>query len=279
MALADIPGYGAYIQRRQMIEQEPLAQLQQAQAVVGLKGAMEKQQQEGALRTLLAESGGDVEKAVEMAVKSGNVAAAHQLAPLVKMAQERKQAEETRRGLAALMPQEAAGDVPAAPMELGMGQPVRAAGEDAQPAAAPISRIDALKRMSIMYANNPVVMQRLQAEIDKLQTAADKPTQKRDRIDGENTVQEEFINGKWTEIGRGPRFARQVAGTGQEPLVPVKGDDGKVIYVPRSQAAGREVGGRTTDTNIAKTVQQLGRDFEKAGLPNTIAVIENAQRA
>lgn len=59
-------------------------------------------------------------------------------------------------------------------------------------------------------------------------------------------------------------------------LVPVKGPDGTVRYVPANQAAGMEVGGRQTDTNIGKQVQQLGRDFEKAGLPVMLTVVENA---
>lgn len=63
-----------------------------------------------------------------------------------------------------------------------------------------------------------------------------------------------------------------------EPLLPVKQDDGSVVYVPRSQAAGMNVGSRTTDQNIGKQVQQLGRDFEKANLPQTIAVLEEASK-
>lgn len=227
MALADVPFYGAYRQRQNQIQyQEPMQELQQASGVMSLQAAMEKHKQDAALRTMLAETGGDVEKAVEMAVRSGNVGAAHQLAPLAKMAQERRQTEETRRGLSALMtPQEGAGAAPDAPAELGMGQPVRVAGDDAQAPAAPPSRIDALKRMSVMYANNPVVMQRLQAEIDKLEATAAQPPRKRDRIEGENTVQEEFVNGKWVEVGRGPRFARQVAptGTGEQGSKPPSG--------------------------------------------------------
>ena len=106
----------------------------------------------------------------------------------------------------------------------------------------------------------------------------------RTRIAGDQEIQEEFnpATGTWKEIGKGPRFARQVQPVvnvgAQEPLVPVKEPDGRVIYVPRSQAAGREVGGRTTDVNINKQVQNLGRDLEKANLPTTIAVIQQAEK-
>lgn len=46
MALADIPGYGAYIARRQMNEQAPLAELQQASGAMGLMAALEKRKRE-----------------------------------------------------------------------------------------------------------------------------------------------------------------------------------------------------------------------------------------
>lgn len=61
-------------------------------------------------------------------------------------------------------------------------------------------------------------------------------------------------------------------------LVPVKNSGGTVTYVPRVEAAGREVGTRVTDTNIAKSVQQLGKDFEKAGLPTAIKVLDDASK-
>lgn len=57
MALADIPGYGAFIQRRQMIEQEPLSQLQQATQARGLLASIQKQKQEDQFRSDLAALG------------------------------------------------------------------------------------------------------------------------------------------------------------------------------------------------------------------------------
>jgi len=50
MALADIPGYGSYIQRRQQNEQKPLQELQQASGVMGLLSKMQAQRQEQAFR-------------------------------------------------------------------------------------------------------------------------------------------------------------------------------------------------------------------------------------
>lgn len=49
-ALANIPGYGAYIARRQMNEQQPMQELQQASGAMGLMGALQKQQTEAAFR-------------------------------------------------------------------------------------------------------------------------------------------------------------------------------------------------------------------------------------
>lgn len=64
----------------------------------------------------------------------------------------------------------------------------------------------------------------------------------------------------------------------QEPLVTIQNPDGSVVYAPRSQAVGQKVGSRTTDTAIGKQVQQLGRDFEKAGLNSTIPVVQQAAK-
>ncbi len=63
-----------------------------------------------------------------------------------------------------------------------------------------------------------------------------------------------------------------------EPLVPVQQQDGAVIYLPRSAAVGQRVGSRTTDTNITKAVQQLGRDLEKASLPTMLQVVGQAEK-
>lgn len=74
------------------------------------------------------------------------------------------------------------------------------------------------------------------------------------------------------------RLAASLKQQPQEPMVPVKEPDGRVIYVPRSQSAGREVGGRVTDTNVSRQTQQLGQALEKANLPSTIAVVRQAEQ-
>lgn len=281
--LAGIPGYGGFAAKRQMNQREEDAELQRAQVAMGLMAKIRERRQDEEFRSALAASGGDVDKALELVLKSGNVDAAAKLTPLAKMAQERREREETRRGLASLLaPEQAA---PQNQMVPGPGASVMAGSGPVvptqQPAPSPTERrLAHLDRLAQLYATNPTVMKMIEAEKGKIAAAAEKPAQRRERLDGENLVQEEYVNGKWQEVGRGPRFARQVVPPtqAQEPLVPVKEADGRVIYVPRSQAAGREVGGRQTDTNLSKTVQQLGRDLEKANLPTTIAVIENAEK-
>jgi hypothetical protein len=79
-----VPGLGGYLAAQQQNQQQTMGQLGQAQAVIGLQGALQQQRQEQELRQVLAESGGDVEKAMAAALKSGNVAAAARLAPVVE---------------------------------------------------------------------------------------------------------------------------------------------------------------------------------------------------
>lgn len=281
--LAQIPGLGGFLARRQMIQEEDAADLRQVATLASLQSVLEKRKRDAATREAIAAAGGDVETAIANALKAGDVESAQNLAPLAKMQNERRERDETRRGLAALL----APEQPEArnPMAPGPGASVMAGSGEIVPTARPTPspterRLAHLNSLERLYATNPAVMKMIEAEKGKLSAAAEKAPQRRERIEGENLVQEEFVNGKWQEVGRGPRFARQVVPPtqAQEPLVPVKEADGRVIYVPRSQAAGREVGGRQTDTNLSKTVQQLGRDLEKANLPTTIAVIENAEK-
>lgn len=85
----------AYLQRRDANEafnQESQAgELRQAGALQQLMANAEKQRREQAVRESIAQSGGDVEAAMAAALKAGDVAAAHQLAPLVKLKQDQAQ--------------------------------------------------------------------------------------------------------------------------------------------------------------------------------------------
>ena len=212
MALADIPFYGAYAQRRQQNEAAPMQEIQQASGVMGLLQQMQQQQDSAKLKELVAASGGDVEKAVSAAIQTGNLKAAHELAPLAKLAQERRVSQETTEGITALGG--ATGASPGGseqPQELGMGQPVALAGDQPPAPANPRQqRVDFLNNLSRLpkYANNPIVQQRIQAEIDKLV----KPESRtRTYQQGEESITEEQQpDGSWKMLGRGPKFAKTV---------------------------------------------------------------------
>jgi len=97
--LASIPGYGAYVARRQMNEQQPMRELQQAGGVLSLQKIIEQQGQEAQLRKALAESGGDPDAALKAALVSGNVGAASKLSPIIQAretAATRKEAQAQR---------------------------------------------------------------------------------------------------------------------------------------------------------------------------------------
>ena len=82
-SLANIPGYGAYIAKRQMNEQAGIQDLQEQSLLMGLKEKMKAQQQEQELKTLFQQSGGNLEAVVQGALKAGRPDIAAKLAPLV----------------------------------------------------------------------------------------------------------------------------------------------------------------------------------------------------
>src|SRR5688572_7476925 len=83
-ALERVPGLAGYLAAQQHGQAQQMGQLQQAQAVMGLQGAIQQRQREEALRATLANSGGDVEKAMAAAIQAGDLAGAAKLAPLVE---------------------------------------------------------------------------------------------------------------------------------------------------------------------------------------------------
>jgi hypothetical protein len=83
-SLANIPGYGAYIARREMNEGQGLRDIQQASALLQLKNAIQGQQQEQQLRGLLSESAGNVEAAMNAALRAGRHDVAAKLAPVLE---------------------------------------------------------------------------------------------------------------------------------------------------------------------------------------------------
>lgn len=84
------PGLAGFVSYQQENDRRQLSALQQATARQGLLAQAQEMQSKNQMRQLLAETGGDVEKALQVAIKTGNIAGAHQLAPLVKLEKERK---------------------------------------------------------------------------------------------------------------------------------------------------------------------------------------------
>src|SRR3990167_5396480 len=84
MALADIPGLGAYIQRSKMNDEAPLAELQQVSGLMGLITALQKQKQDQELSGVLSQYGEDPAKAIPALLKSWNVNVAGSLAQLLE---------------------------------------------------------------------------------------------------------------------------------------------------------------------------------------------------
>lgn len=70
MAIGDIPGLGAYLQRRQMNEMQPLNELKQVSGVMDLVGVLQKREQAEAVRGILAQSP-DIAAAIPALMKAG----------------------------------------------------------------------------------------------------------------------------------------------------------------------------------------------------------------
>src|SRR3990167_5465042 len=83
-SLANIPGYGAFVSKRQMNEQSGIQDLQEQSLLMGLKQKMQAQQQEQQLQQSLSASGGDLEAAMAAALKAGRVDVAAKLAPIIE---------------------------------------------------------------------------------------------------------------------------------------------------------------------------------------------------
>ena len=90
--LANIPGYGGYLARGQYNQQREMGDIQQASGAMGILAKIQAAETDRATKEALAQSGGDVEKAMQTLIAKGNIAGAHALAPVYKIEQENKQA-------------------------------------------------------------------------------------------------------------------------------------------------------------------------------------------
>ncbi len=172
--LASIPGLGGYLAGQQNDQAMQMGQLQQVGALQGIAAKMQEQQLAQVTRDILAKSGGDPEVAMKAALTSGNAKVAESLVPMVKMAQEQRQKQETAQGMRDLYaPQGAApasvGGAVDAPSVTGLTVP------PGTPSAAPTAtgsdpkaaRIAQLQKMAVLYANNPAASTAIAREMDK----------------------------------------------------------------------------------------------------------------
>ena len=83
-SLANIPGYGAFVAKRQMNEQAGIQDLQEQSLLMGLQEKMKARQQEQELKSLFQQSGGNLEAVVKGALKAGRPDIAAKLAPLIE---------------------------------------------------------------------------------------------------------------------------------------------------------------------------------------------------
>jgi len=227
-----IPFLSEYRAREQQIQQQPMRDLQQAQGLMSIIGAVQAQQekqrllgQEQAFRAELAALG-------PQATDEQVAAVASKYAPAKDVLHYRQQAatakakrdEEARRREEISDAVRGLHGTPAAtaPQEVGEGHPVAIAGDPGKVIpSGPMVQDDPkaakrahLVRLSEIYADNPAMQRLVAGEMAKLDEPA-KPAPQRRRAVGDQEIFEEFKDGKWTEVSRGPRFARQIAPVAQ----------------------------------------------------------------
>jgi hypothetical protein len=83
-ALERVPGLAGYLAAQKERDRRDATELEQVQAVQGLVAQLRARQQDEMLRADLAASGGDLQKALSASIARGNLAGAHQLAPVIE---------------------------------------------------------------------------------------------------------------------------------------------------------------------------------------------------
>jgi len=137
------------------------------------------------------------------------------------------------------------GDVPVGPSLEAQGTKAfmdwqQGGGQPATPSAPGMSPTPGMTMPPASAAASPlygrfIEAQRAKLEEQRLRQDLQKPPPVRTRIEGDKEIQEQYdrSSGKWTKIGEGPRFARQVA-----PVVNVGGQGEKGWQLGTSKNAG-----------------------------------------
>lgn len=275
--LAGIPGYGGYLAKKRYDEQSAAAaqrqqfgQVQQMRSLQDILSHIQNQQQQEQMRGAMSDSGGDPEKALEIALKSGNVNAAHQLAPLVKMKQEQRMKEEATRGMRELNappvpPTQQPMVAPQDPKMIPAGSPLTPAA----PTDQGQQRVAHLQKMMELYASHPAVVQRIQAQIDKIQKPAESKT-RTFKADVNVAGGRESVYVQRMMMGAN-QAAKDLANVVQLPLTASTG-----LFGGRKQGAGLFDAGKEVLANKATGQEAQAYNAMATGFQRSLAQIESA---
>lgn len=271
--LASIPGLAGFEAARQNIADRQAQDIGMAQQGLTLAGILRQQQERDAVTRALQGAGGNPSSAIPALMQAGpaGIDAAGKLSTIAE-----NQAQAKVRDVAATEAARKAAFY--APENIAKFSDPNA---DGTPGAVNMDKfLQAAATNGIVnpevYANHVAQQQQKKADAEQRLTQAREKIAAdielaRQRGADQRQLREMILAGQ-------KELQTIIASNRPEPMVPVKQADGRVVYMPRSQAAGQEVGGRTTDVNLGKSVQQLGTAFEKAGLPTMTAVISEAQK-
>ena len=82
--LYNIPGYGGFAARRDQQSQQQLGDIQKAGALLAIKERIDAQKAAQAQQQMFQNAGGDLQKVMEEALRSGNVDAASKVARIIE---------------------------------------------------------------------------------------------------------------------------------------------------------------------------------------------------
>ena len=160
--LARIPGLAGYLAQTKYNQQSDAANQQQLTGQLGQAGSLlqiqehlRQQQQDAQMRDALQKSGGDIEKALPILLQSGNLKGVQELTPALKLAQEKKQHEQTIQGMKDL--------------NAVLNGPEQLSGPDMQSTPMGDGKLIKLRGMQDIYAGNASVSTQIQKEIDRLE--------------------------------------------------------------------------------------------------------------
>lgn len=82
--LYNVPGYGGFLARREQQSQQQLGDIQKAGALLAIKNKIEEQKAAQAQKQMFQQAGGDLNKVMEAALRSGNIDAASKVARILE---------------------------------------------------------------------------------------------------------------------------------------------------------------------------------------------------